>query len=124
MPHTTSHLNAFAPPGAFDIASAAMRLARSFLAEARISWPEADWIVAFDWADSRRFREKGSASVWHDLGAGFDIAAFDRKDVPSDAIHFIDGTELLIKIPESVWKTDGRRIIDVSANDHPTVIWR
>lgn len=50
----------FTPPGTLRISAAALVLAQRFHAEAKQAAPGEDWVVSFDWADSRRWREKGT----------------------------------------------------------------
>jgi hypothetical protein len=105
------------------ISSSALRLARSFLDEARRASPDVDWVVCFDWADSRRVRRPGT-NDWSDLGAGIDVTAYEREHVPSTMIQLIDGLEVLIKIRSDVWQRSRQKLIDTDETFSGRVVLR
>ena len=101
----------FTPPGMLQISGSALRLAKSFLDEARRAGPDADWVVCSDWSDSRRVR-RPKTNDWDDLGAGIDVTAYEREHVPSTMIQLVDGLEVLIKIRSEVWQRSRQKLID------------
>jgi hypothetical protein len=101
----------FAPPGSVDISPSALALARAFLEKASRSQPELRWVVAFDWADERRVREKGS-NTWTDLGPGIDLAAYQEDDLPGGVAEIVDGIMVALKIPGHLAQGDARRRIE------------
>ena len=101
----------FAPPGSVDISPSALALARAFLEEAARSQPALPWVVAFDWADERRVREKGS-NTWIDLGPGIDLAAYQEGDLPGGVIETVEGIKVALKIPGHIVQDGGRKRIE------------
>src|SRR4051794_38901500 len=95
-------IKSFTQPGMLTISASALDVARRFHEEAVGSDPGQDWIVSFDWADSRRMR-KPNTNDWDDLGAGIDVTAYVREHVPASAIQLIDGLEVLISVPDHIW---------------------
>jgi hypothetical protein len=101
----------FTPPGTLRISTSALELAREFRDQARESQPDEDWIVSYDWADSRRVREKGS-NDWRDLGAGLDLTAYERWKIPEKHIQKTGDLEIVVKIPPQIWQKSKERLID------------
>jgi hypothetical protein len=56
----------FTPPGRLRISAAAIELARAFHEQVRKAAPDEDWVISFDWADSRSVRDKDN-SEWRDV---------------------------------------------------------
>jgi hypothetical protein len=101
----------FVPPGVVRVSPAALALGRAFrtaVGQARVGQ---DWLIAYDWAESRRLR-KPNTNDWEDLGAGLDFAAYERDAVPIGAIQTIDALEVLIKIPIDILEASRERLID------------
>jgi hypothetical protein len=48
------------------ISAAAIELARAFHEQVRKAAPDEDWVISFDWADSRSVRDKDN-SEWRDV---------------------------------------------------------
>jgi hypothetical protein len=104
----------FSPPGIVTVSHAAMALAKAFEAEARKNHPHETWIVAFDWADSRRVRDRGTNN-WRDLGAGLDLAAYESWKVPAKNIHETEGFRFAVKIPGQILEASPEKLIDADA---------
>jgi hypothetical protein len=71
-----------------------------------------NWVVSFDWAFSRRYREKNS-DIWHDIGPGIDLTAYEEHEVPSRRICVIGKIKIVFKIPENVFNCLNKKTIDV-----------
>jgi len=110
MAQTSLH-DSFAPPGAVNVSSAALRLAHSFAELVKTTEPEVPQIVTFDWADSRAIRVPKDGS-WVELGAGLDLAAYDLRDVPKDMIHKVEGFDFAVKISRHIYEASSLRLID------------
>lgn len=115
MPHYDEPLSLdwFSRPGAVKISPAALEMAREFHAELVRTRPGEDWLVCFDWADSRRARIPRDSNQWVDLGAGLDLTAYEREKVPRAAIQNIGGLEILVKISELVLSSSAGRSIEI-----------
>ncbi len=111
----------FVPAGTIGFSEAAIDLALEFHKLATKTRPNEDWIAVFDWSDSRRFRVKAS-NTWHDLGAGLDLAVYQRNQVPIEAIDNRHGFALGCKIrPEKVAHAD-RKVIDIDPTDSSKLV--
>jgi len=108
-------LSWFNRPGTVSISPAALAMARAFSEETSRLEPKEDWVVCFDWADSRRARKKGT-NEWSDLGSGLDLVAYERNRVPAAAIALIDGLEILTKVP--LKNREGRIEVDRRLRTH------
>src|SRR5256885_9720657 len=106
-------LDGFTFPGLLKVSAAALRMARDFGDFLRHEQPDGDWIVCFDWADSRQMRFPRPSGAMQELGPGFDLAAYERKDVPDEVMQTIDGVAFPIKVPSRVWLNSAQRLIDV-----------
>ena len=106
----------FTSPGLIKVSDAALRMAREFGDQLRQQMPDQDWIVGFDWADSRQMRFPRPGGMMQELGPGFDLAAYERRTVPHEVIQSIDGVIFAIKIPSRVWLNSAKRTIDVDAS--------
>lgn len=103
----------FTPPGLIRVSPQAMELARDFWNEAKTTQPEKDWLIAFSWGDTRRYRNVQAGLDWQDLGPGIDIAAYERHEIPQQAIQIIENMEILIAIQQKIWENSVDRLIDV-----------
>lgn len=113
-PHSNDHpYFYFTPPGTIAVSSRALEKARVFLDEAKQREPSKDWLVAFNWGDTRRYRNIKAGIGWQDLGPGIDIVAYERQDVPPQAIHDIGGTDIVIAIAKSIWEQAIEKMIDI-----------
>ncbi|MGI8525849.1 MAG: hypothetical protein ACR2K5_06640 [Pseudolabrys sp.] len=80
--------------------------------------------MAFDWAHLRRVRQPNTNN-WRDLGAGLDLAAYERQQVPSAAIQITEGLEFSVKISENVLTKENMPLIDVDETlDPPRLVLR
>jgi hypothetical protein len=105
----------FTPPGTLRMSTSALQLARQFRAQAKGAEPDEDWIISFDWADSRRVREKGS-NEWRDLGSGIDLTAYERWKIADKHIQTLAELEFVVKIPPRIWENSIERLIDTDAD--------
>jgi hypothetical protein len=103
----------YAPPGTVRVSAAALQLAREFAEEIAPTRPEPedDWVISFDWADSRFIRRVVDGPR-EELGAGLDLAASRRSDVPPDVVQIVDDLEFAIRIPRHVREASKERLID------------
>lgn len=106
----------FTSPGLVKVSFAVLQMAREFGDQLRQQMPDQDWVVGFDWADSRQMRFPRPGGRMQELGSGFDLAAYERRTVPDEVIQNIDGVIFAIKIPSRVWLNSNKRTIDVDAN--------
>jgi hypothetical protein len=84
--------------------------------------PGRDLIVVFDWAEMRRVRYPRNSNNWHDLGAGIDLDAYERRQVPADTIVTVDGLAFAVKIDEHTLAQSRQRLIDVDVSAGPRQI--
>lgn len=115
MPSRSSTLlprHLFVPPGAVNISSSALDLARRFGEHVKKTRPDESWVIAFDWADERRVRLPDS-NRWEELGAGLDLGAYDRVDLPEGVTQTIDHVEFVVTIPRQVFERATERVIDM-----------
>jgi len=96
-------LDGFTLPGIVSVSTAALQMGRDFAASLKRDRPQEDWVVCFDWADSRQMRFPRRSGAMQELGPGFDLAAYERRTVPHEVIQSIDGVIFAIKIPSRVW---------------------
>jgi hypothetical protein len=121
--YTKSPYSDFAPPGTVKVSAAALEQARQFSKEIheqgtpffddghRIR-PINDWVVSFEWAQSRSVRRQATGPR-EELGAGLVISARERSGFPPEVIHTAGDLEFAIKIPRRVWEKSKLRLIDV-----------
>lgn len=103
----------FAPPGTVHVSAAALAMACAFADATRHARPDRGWIVTFDWAESRSARDPRRGGPWVELGAGLDLVAFERSDIPPGVTETIDDLEFAIKIPAQIVAAAIVRLIDV-----------
>lgn len=101
----------FVPLGAVSISSSALDLARQFGEHIKRTRPDETWVIAFDWADERRVRLPNT-NQWEELGAGLDLGAYDRVDLPDGVTQTIDGVEFAVIVPRQVYERARQRLID------------
>src|SRR5947209_20189067 len=89
----------FTLTGLVKVSLAALQMAREFGGQLRQQMPDQDWVIGFDWADARQMHFPRPGSAVQELGPGFDLAAYERRTVPDEAIQNIDGVIFAIKIP-------------------------
>jgi len=110
-------LDGFTLPGIVNVSTAALEMARDFAASLKRDRPQEDWVVCFDWADSRQMRFPRPSGAMQELGPGFDLAAFQRRNVPDALIQTIEGTNFAMKVPSRVWLNSAKRLIDVDPSN-------
>ena len=113
----------FAPPGAVEVSPAAWQMAREFDERVRRSKSYKEWVIAFDWADARSIRRRIDGPM-EDIGPGLDIVAYDRPDVPPEAVQQRDGIAFAIHIPSRVYEASTERLIDVDETAFSKVVLR
>jgi hypothetical protein len=113
---TSDGFEGFTPPGIVTISPAALKMAQEFGDHVRREQAAKDWIVCFDWADSRAMRIPRPSGRMQELGPGFDLAAYERRFVPAKAIQSSNGVTFAVKIPSRVWLNSARRLIDADAS--------
>ena len=96
-----------------QVSVAALKFARDFRGVAK-SKRRADYVVAFDWAQSISIRRAPNGPL-ENIGACLMLGAYERRHVPSDSIQTVDGFEFAIRIPQDVWQKSALRLIDVDA---------
>ena len=106
----------FTPPGILKVSAAALRMARDFGDVLKQEKPNEDWVVCFDWADSRRMRFPRPSGAMQELGPGFDLAGYERRKVPHEVLQSIEDVAFAIKAPSRVWLNSAKRLIDVDPN--------
>jgi hypothetical protein len=113
----------FAPPGTLRVSASALQLARQFRDQARQAVPDEDWVVSFDWADTRRVRKKGT-NEWRDVGAGLDLAAYERWKISDARIQTIDGVDIAFKVSPQVYERSAERLIDTDETSFSGLVLR
>lgn len=103
----------FAPPGVVRVSPSALALAREYASKVRQLRSDNNWIVGFDWADTRSIRRRVDGPL-EELGAGLDLVAYERADIPAAVVHALDGFEIAIKVPSRVYESSRYRLIDTS----------
>lgn len=109
-------LEGFTQPGIIAVSTAALKMAHEFGDHLRTEQPEKDWVVCFDWADSRSMRIPRPSGAMQELGPGFDLAAYERRHVPAEAMQSIGGVTFAIKLPSRVWLASAQRLIDADGS--------
>ena len=101
----------YSPPGSINISPAALALALRFRDAAVTADPAKDWVIVFDWGDTRRIRQ-ASGTQWLDLGPGIDLAAYERTDLPNGVTDTIEHMPVALKVPGHITLASVRRLID------------
>lgn len=112
----------FLPPGAVKVSAAALRFAKDFAGGIKSVGSKQDWVVAFEWSLARTMRYPDGREV--DLGAGLDLGAYRRSDLPPEVIQRADDLELVMKIPREIWEASEQRLIDYDASVLSKVVLR
>jgi hypothetical protein len=110
-------MDGFTRPGIINVSAAALQMARDFSDFLKQEKPNEDWIACFDWADSRAMRFPRPGGPMQELGPGFDLAGYERRKVPDDAMHSIEGVTFAIKVPSRVWLNSAKRLIDADPSN-------
>ena len=106
----------FTSPGLIKVSDAALKMAREFADFLKQDRSDEDWVVGFDWADSRQMRFPRPGGPMQELGPGIDLAGYERRSVPDEMIQTIDDIAFAIKVPSRVWLNSAKRLIDVDSN--------
>ena len=114
----------FISEGIINLSGAALRMAREFGDFLKQEKPHEDWVVCFDWADSRRMRFPRPSGAMQELGPGFDLSAYERHKVPHEMMQSIGGVTFAIKVPSRVWLNSAKRLIDVDPRDSSGLVLR
>lgn len=102
----------FVAPESVSLSPAARDLALAYALKVQETKLKSPTLVVFDWADSRRIREKGTNN-WQDLGPGLDLVTYERSQVPASYIIRKDDLEFAVKIPAEVLPRKAKVLIDV-----------
>lgn len=113
----------FAPPDAVKVSPAAWTMAREFDERVRRSGSYKEWVISFNWGDSRSIRRRIDGPM-EDIGPGLDIVAYDRSDVPAEAVQQRDGVAFAINIPSRIYEASTERLIDVDETTFSKVVLR
>lgn len=109
----------FAPPGTVTVAAAAMVQARKFAEDMGRARPDDDWVISFEWAESRSVRRQVGGPR-EEIGPGLILSAYDRSELPPEVIQTTGDQEFVVKIPRQVWEKSKLRLIDVDE----TMLWK
>lgn len=101
------------------LSQAAREVAIAFINKVGDMRPKQDFIVMFDWADSRRVRFPRDSNNWQELGAGIDLGVCERGQVPLNAVMSAEELEFAVKIDERILVRCAERIIDVDRSTSP-----
>jgi hypothetical protein len=112
----------FLPPGVITVTTAALRFAQDFAGGVNSVKSKSDWVAAFEWSLARTMRYPDGREI--DLGAGLDLGAYRRSDLPPEVIQRIGDLEFVIKIPREVWEASEQRLIDYDPSVLSKVILR
>ena len=102
----------FSNPDKVKVSAEALAIAKGFDEEISGKHPDQQWVIAFDWADSRRVRDRGTNN-WQDLGSGLDLTAYEHWKVPLQAIKKLDELRYAIKIPDQILDASAEKLVDV-----------
>jgi hypothetical protein len=102
----------FAPPGVVRVSASALKLAQEFAEDAKRVRPSDEFVISFDWADSRSVRQRIDGPR-EELGPGLDLAAYDRPAIPPEVIQKIDELAFAVKIPRHIYEKSVHRLIDI-----------
>ena len=106
----------FAFPGSLSIDPEVLVQGQAFFDAARAADPDKDWILAFEWADDRRYRIPGTNN-WRVMGAGLDVCVYKRRCVPPSVIVSLSGVPLVVKMRADVLsQSKQRRLISDPQN--------
>jgi hypothetical protein len=103
--------NVFVPPGTIDVSAAALKYVRDFI-EAVAAAHGNHYIATFEWSQSITIRPTPDATP-EPVSDCLTLGAYERKDVPSEAIQMVDGVEFAINIPVEILQASVRRMIDL-----------
>ena len=101
-----------ARPGSVTLSPAALAKARALARQVGQTHPKSVWIVGFQWATSRKVRDKDS-ELEEDMGPGLTLGGWRRVEIPSEYVHRQDGLEFVVQIPEFVLAKSRLRLVDV-----------
>jgi hypothetical protein len=82
------------PPGTVKLSAAALSVATMFMRQARSMAPRDDQIASISWVRDQRSKGPDDAA-WVDLGAGWELGAYSRTQVPPDVIDRVGGIDIV-----------------------------
>ncbi|MGN8019857.1 hypothetical protein ACTJJ7_04005 [Phyllobacterium sp. 22229] len=118
------HAWEFAGPGSVRVSTRALQLARDFAGEIERTRPGEGWIVSFDWADARSYRQANPPGPWRHIGPGIHLTAYERHKLPVQALAVLDNVEIVFKIPAYILAVKTERLIDTDPDDRSKLILR
>jgi hypothetical protein len=84
-----------APPlGSVKLSDAALHLVKAFMRQLRREVPHKDHIASIGWVIDRRSKGPDD-TAWTSTGAGLDLGAYLRSQVPGDIIDDVGGVEII-----------------------------
>jgi hypothetical protein len=113
----------FVAPGSVKVSPAAWKLAREFDERVRRSKSYDEWVICFNWGDSRGIRRRVDGPM-EDVGPGLDIVAYDRADVPTEFVQLNGGIAYAIQIPSRIYEPSTERLIDVDETAFSKLVLR
>ena len=103
--------NVFVPPGTINVSAAALKYARDFIETVAAAHGN-HYIATFEWSQSITVRPTPDATP-EPVDDCLTLGAYERKDVPPEAIQTVDGVEFAINIPVEILQASARRVIDL-----------
>jgi hypothetical protein len=101
----------FVTPGTLDVSAAALNYARDFIATVAAAHGD-NYVATFDWSQSITARPTPDGTPEH-VDDCLMLGAYERSDVPPEAIQTVDGVEFAIRMPDEVLQASVRRVIDL-----------
>ncbi|MGE3246416.1 MAG: hypothetical protein AB7F96_02735 [Beijerinckiaceae bacterium] len=101
----------YSKPEDVEISDAAFELAREYFKKMVDTYPGKKWVVVFDWADSRRVRQKGTNN-FDDIGSGLDLAAYEAHQVPTEMIAAVSRIRLALRLSHHVVQASANKRIE------------
>ena len=104
----------FVTPGTLDVSAAALKYARDFIATVAAAHGD-NYVATFDWSQSVTVRTTPDATP-ELVDDCLMLGAYERSDVPPEAIQIVDGVEFAIRVPEEISQASARRVIEFDKN--------
>ena len=102
-------------PGLVRVSPSALKQAQDFSEAVQKLRPGEEWVVVFDWATARSYRNKNE-TIEHDLGPGLDLGAAERHEVPEEVIESNGDFKFAVQIPVEILQKSLERLIDIDEN--------
>jgi hypothetical protein len=102
----------FIESGVLRVSEAALEKLREFVSDGRLWLPNVPRLPAFVWADGNRVRQLGT-NEWRELGPCLTLDRVERRKVPANCVHVVDGFEFVVSVRSQVYEFGAERLIDV-----------